>query len=144
MRYGGAVLMGRGTFVGRVLPFLVSVALLAWALSASSPALGASAGVTRSCGRFVVDGWPVSKVRVTNVSCAQAKRMLVHYHKTEHGLKCFTFSDNAPIHIRCTARVARTRSRRSGPGSTGLSPQFVEAVINFSLPACAAAGDCGD
>jgi hypothetical protein len=143
MRYAGAVLMGRGTLIGRVLPFLVSVALSASALSASSPALAASASATRSCGRFMVDGWPVSKLRVTNVRCAQARRMLVHYHNTGHGLTCFTFSDDAPVHIRCKARVAAARSRRSGPASAGSSPQFVEAVIDFSLPDCAAAGDCG-
>jgi len=63
---------------------------------------------------------------------------MVHYHKTGHGLSCFTFSDHVPIHIRCKTRVAITRARPSGPRR-----HFVEAVIDFSLPDCAAAGDCG-
>ena len=130
--------LGRGSRTARVLPLLVSVLLLACALSASSPAHAASASATRSCGRFMVDGWPVSKVRVTNLTCAQARRMMVQYHKTGHGLSCFTFSDDSPFRIRCKARVAVTRVRPSGPRG-----HFVEAVIDFSLPDCAAAGGCG-
>ena len=130
--------LGRGTRIARVLPLLVCVVLLACALSASSAAHAVSASATRSCGRLMVDGWPVSKVRVTNLTCARARRLLVHYHKTGHGLSCFTFSDDVPIHIRCKARVVVTRSSVSGPRR-----RFVEAVIDFSLPDCAAAGDCG-
>lgn len=130
--------LGEGRRIALVLPGLVSVLLVACALSASSPAHAASASATRSCGRFMVDGWPVSKVRVRNLTCAQAKRMMVHYHKTGHGLSCFTFGDDSPFHIRCKARVAATRVGASGPRR-----HFVEAVIDFSLPDCAAAGDCG-
>ena len=132
--------LGRGTRIAWVLPLLVSVLLLACALSASSPAhaASASASATRSCGRFMVDGWPVSKVRVKNVTCAQARRMMVHFHKTGHGLSCFTLADDSPFRIRCKARVAVTRRGPSGPRR-----HFVEAVIEFSLPDCAAAGDCG-
>ena len=130
--------LGRGTRIPRALPILVSVLLLASALSTSSPAHAASPSATRSCGRFMVDGWPVSKVRVTNLTCARARRMMVHYHETRHGLSCFTFSDDSPFSIRCKARVAVTRVGPSGPRR-----RFVEAVIDFSLPDCAAAGDCG-
>lgn len=63
---------------------------------------------------------------------------MVHYHKTGRGLRCFTFSDDVPVHIRCKARVAIVRARPSGPRR-----HFVQAVIDFSLPDCAAAGDCG-
>lgn len=63
---------------------------------------------------------------------------MVHYHKTGHGLSCYTFADDSPFSIRCKARVAVTRTRPSGPGR-----HFVEAVIAFSLPDCAATGDCG-
>jgi len=63
---------------------------------------------------------------------------MVHFHKTGHGLSCFTFDDDSPIHIQCKARVAATRAGPSGP-----QHHFVEAVIDFSLPDCAAAGDCG-
>ena len=130
--------LGRGRRIAWVLPLSVSVVLFAWALSASSPAHAASASAARSCGRFMVDGWPVSKVRVRNVTCAQAQRMMVHFHKTDRGLICFTLADDSPFRIRCRARVAITRRRPSGPRR-----HFVEAVINFSLPDCAAAGDCG-
>lgn len=130
--------LGSGTRIAWVLPLLVSVLLLAWALSASSPAHAASASAARSCGRFMVDGWPVSKVRVKNVTCAQARRMMVHFHKTGHGLSCFTLADDSPFRIRCKARVAVTRR-----GPSGQRRHFVEAVIEFSLPDCAAAGDCG-
>jgi hypothetical protein len=130
--------LGRGGPIACVVPLLVSVLLLAWALCASSPADAASASATRSCGRFMVDGWPVSKVRVTNLTCAHAKRLMVHYHKTDRGLNCFTFADDSPLHVRCKARVAVSRTRPSGPRR-----HFVEAVIDFSLPDCAAAGDCG-
>jgi hypothetical protein len=129
----------RGRRIARVLPLLVSVPLLACALSATSSAHAVSASPTRACGRLMVDGWPVSKVRVTNLTCARARRLMVHYHKTGHGLSCFTFSDDVPIHIRCKARVAVTR-----PGASRRRRRFVEAVIAFSLPDCAAAGDCGD
>ncbi len=129
------------TRIARALSMLVSVPLLASALAASSPAL--AAGATRSCGNFKVDGWPVSKVHVTNATCAQAKRIMVRYHKTGQGLSCFTFSDDTPIHIRCKGRVAVAPSRGSGPGAGGTSRRFVEAIITFSLPDCAAAGDCG-
>jgi hypothetical protein len=64
--------------------------------------------------------------------------MMVHYHKTGHGLSCFTFSDDVPVRIRCKARVAVTRVGPSRPRR-----HFVEAVIDFGLPDCAAAGDCG-
>jgi hypothetical protein len=64
--------------------------------------------------------------------------MMVHFHKTGHGLSCFTFSDDVPMHIRCKARVVVTRVGPSGP-----QRHFVEALIDFSLPDCAAAGDCG-
>ena len=130
--------LGRGTRIARALPLLVSVLLLACTLSTGSPADAASASATRSCGRIMVDGWPVSKVRVKNLTCAHARRLMVHYHKTGHGLSCFTFSDDVPFHIRCKTRVAITRARPSGPRR-----HFVEAVIDFSLPDCAAAGDCG-
>jgi len=130
--------LGRGTRIARARPLLVSLPLLASALSVSSPAQAAGASAARSCGRFMVDGWPVSKVRVTNLTCAQARRMMVHYHKTGHGLSCFTFSDDTPVSIRCKARVAVTRVGPSGPRR-----RLVEAVIDFSLPDCAAAGDCG-
>ena len=129
--------LGRGMRIARVLPLLVSV-LLASALSASAPAHAASAIATRSCGRMMVDGWPVSKVRAKNITCARARRLMVHYHKTGRGLSCFTFSDDVAIHIRCKARVAVTPARRSGQRR-----HFVEAVIDFSLPDCAAAGACG-
>lgn len=127
---------GRGTRLAQVLLLVVSVSSLAWMLSAGSPAQAASA--TRSCGRMMVDGWPVSKVRVKNLTCAHARRLMVHYHKTGHGLSCFTFSDDIPMHIRCKTRVAIMRARRSRPRR-----HFVQAVIDFSLPDCAAAGDCG-
>ena len=130
--------LGRGTRIARVVPLLVSVLLLACALSPGSLAHAVSASATRSCGRMMVDGWPVSKVRVTNLTCARARRLMVHYHKTGHGLSCFTFSDDVPIHIRCKARVAVSR-----PGPSAPRRHFVEAVIDFSLPDCAAAGDCG-
>src|SRR5947209_17414031 len=132
--------LGRGTRIAWVLPLLVSVLLLACALSASSPAhaASASASATRSCGRFMVDGWPVSKVRVTNVTCARARRMMVHFHKTGHGLRCFTFTDEPRFRIRCKARVAVRRVGPSGPRR-----HFVEAGIVFALPDCAAARDCG-
>jgi hypothetical protein len=130
--------LGRGTRIARVVLLLVSVLLLACALSPGSLAHAVSASATRSCGRMMVDGWPVSKVRVTNLTCARARRLMVHYHKTGHGLSCFTFSDDVPIHIRCKARVAVSR-----PGPSGPRRHFVEAVIDFSLPDCAAAGDCG-
>jgi len=130
--------LGRGTRIARLRPLLVSVLLLACMLSTSSPARAVSASANRSCGRFMVDGWPVSKVRVTNLTCAQARRLMVHYHETGHGLSCFTFSDDVTIHIRCKTRVPIPRARPAGPRRT-----FVEAVIDFSLPDCAAAGDCG-
>ena len=130
--------LGKGARIAWVVALLVSVLLLASAVSASPLAHAASASATRFCGRFMVDGWPVSKVRVTNVSCAQARRMMVHYHKTGHGLSCFTFSDGSPFSIRCKAPVAVTRVGPSGPRR-----HFVEAVIDFSLPDCAAAGSCG-
>jgi hypothetical protein len=63
---------------------------------------------------------------------------MVHFHKTGHGLSCFTFADDSPFRIRCKARVAVARGRPSGPRR-----RFVQAVIDFSLPDCAAAGDCG-
>lgn len=63
---------------------------------------------------------------------------MVHYHETDHGLRCFTFSGDSPLRIRCKARVAVTRVGQSGPRR-----HFVEAVIGFSLPDCAAAGTCG-
>jgi hypothetical protein len=129
--------LGTRARLALMLPLLVSVLFLAWAPSASSVVRAGSA--TRSCGRFMVDGWPVSQVRVTHLTCARARRLMVHYHKTGHGLSCFTFSDGVPIHIRCKARVAVVRVRPSGPRR-----HFVEAVIDFSLPDCAAAGDCGD
>lgn len=130
--------LGKRPRIARVLALLVSVVILASTVSASSLANAASASATRFCGRFMVDGWPVSKVRVTNVSCTQARRMMVHYHKTGHGLSCFTFSDGSPFRIRCKARVGVTRVDPSGR-----RPHFVEAVIDFSLPDCAAAGSCG-
>jgi hypothetical protein len=131
--------LGRGARIAPwALLLVVSVLLLAYALSASSAAGAASASATRSCGRFVVDGWPVSKVRVKNVTCARARRMMVHFHKTGHGLTCFTFSDEPRFRIRCKARVAVRRVGPSGPRR-----HFVQAVIVFSLPDCAAAGDCG-
>jgi len=130
--------VGRGTRVAGVLPLLVSVLLLACAVSVSSPAHAASVSATRSCGGFMVDGWPVSQVRVTNVTCARARRMMVHYHKSGHGLRCFTFTDEPRFRIRCKARVAVRRVGPSGPRR-----HFVEAVIVFTLPDCAAAGDCG-
>lgn len=130
--------LGRRTRIARALPLAVSVLLLACTLSVSSPAHAASASATRSCGRIMVDGWPVSKVRVKHLTCAHAKRLMVHYHKTGHGLRCFTFSDDVPIHIQCKTRVAIMRARPSGPRR-----HFVQAVIDFSLPDCAAAGDCG-
>src|SRR6266702_1586311 len=107
---------GLGNFVAQEgINLMVRVLLLAWALCASSPADAASASATRSCGRFMVDGWPVSKVRVTNLTCAHAKRLMVHYHKTDRGLNCFTFADDSPLHVRCKARVAVSRTRPSGP-----------------------------
>ena len=130
--------LGRGTRIGWVLPLLVSVLLLAYALSASSPAHAASATGTRACGRFNVEGYPVSKVRVTNLTCAQAKRLIVHYHNTDRGLSCFTRGDHTAPRIRCKARVAITPAGPSGPRR-----HFVQAEIDFSLPDCAAAGDCG-
>lgn len=63
---------------------------------------------------------------------------MVYYHKTGHGLRCFTFSDDVPIHIQCTTRVVIISARPSGTRR-----HFVQAVIDFSLPDCAAAGDCG-
>jgi hypothetical protein len=105
---------------------------------ASSPALAAKPSATRSCGRFKVVGWPVDKVRVTNVTCSRAKQMLVHYHETGHGLGCLTFDENAPIRIRCKRHVAVTRVQ-----SGRARRVFVVAVINFSLPYCSAPGDCG-
>jgi hypothetical protein len=123
--------------VVRILPVLVSIPLLAWVVfAASSPALGASP--TRSCGRFKVEGHPVSNVRVTNVTCAEAKRLMVHFHDTDRGLRCFTFSEDAPVHIRCKQRVAVAGKGRGGSGR-----RFVVAVIDFGLPECAPAGECG-
>ena len=130
--------LGIGARLTRGLPLLVSVLFLAWSLSGVPFAHAASASATRSCGRFMVDGWPVSRVRVTNLTCARARRLMVHFHKTGHGLSCFTFGDDSPFHIRCKARVSVTRVSPSGP-----LRHFVEAVIDFSLPDCAAAGDCG-
>jgi hypothetical protein len=129
--------------IARRLPLLVTVPLLVGSLAATSPAVAAGAGATRSCGSFKVDGWPVSKVHVANATCAQAKRIMVRYHETGQGLSCFTFSDDSPIHIRCKGRVAVPRSGPSGPAARRPPRWFVEAIINFSLPDCAAAGDCG-
>ena len=128
----------RGRRIGQVLTLLVSAMVVVCALSLSSSAHAAGASATRSCGRFMVDGGPVSEVRVKNVTCARARRMMVHYHKTGRGLNCFTFSDEPRFRIRCKARVAVMRAARSAPRR-----HFVEAVIVFSLPDCAAAGDCG-
>ena len=123
--------------IARVLPMLVTVPLLAWAVGASSPAY--AAGGTRSCGHFKIEGKPVSNVRVTNISCARARRLMVHFHGSNRGLSCFTFPDAIPIHIRCKARVA---APRSGSRTSGRR-RFIVAVINFSLPECAVAGECG-
>jgi hypothetical protein len=129
--------------IARMLAMLVTVPLLAGSLAATSPALAAGASAIRSCGTFKVDGWPVSKVHVANATCAQAKRIMVRYHETGQGLSCFTFSDDTPIHIRCKGRVAVSRSGQSGPGARRPGRRFVEAIISFSLPDCAAPGDCG-
>jgi hypothetical protein len=120
-----------------VLPLLVGVPLLAAAvLAASSPALAASP--THFCGRFKVAGHPVSNVRVKNVSCAEAKRLMLHFHDTDRGLRCFTFSEDAPVHIQCKERVAVAALGRGGYGR-----RFVVAIIDFGLPECAPAGECG-
>ena len=121
-----------------VLALLVSALLLAFALSGGSPAQAARASVTRECGKFMVEGWPVSKVRVTHLTCEEARTVMVHYHETGHGMSCFTFSDDVPLSIQCKERVEVTHTGPSGP-----EHRFVEAVIDFSLPDCAAAGDCG-
>ena len=120
-----------------VLLLLVIALLLAYALSGGSPAQ-ARARAMRACGEFKVEGWPVSKVRVTHLTCEEARTMMVHYHETGHGLSCFTFSDDSPVSIQCKARVEVTHTGPSGP-----EHRLVEAVIAFSLPDCAAAGDCG-
>ena len=78
--------------IARMLPMLLTVPLLAGAFAASSLALAAGTSASRSCGTFRVDGWPVSKVHVTNATCGQAKRLMVRYHETGHGLSCFTFA----------------------------------------------------
>jgi hypothetical protein len=122
--------------VARLLPILLSVPLLAGALAVSSPALAASP--THFCGRFKIGGFPVSNVRVRNVTCAKAKRLLVHFHNTDRGLSCSEFfSDTAPLRIRCKGRVAV-----ADPGRGGSGRRFVVAVIAFSLPDCPPSADC--
>lgn len=122
----------------RVLPLLLGVPLLAGVLAMGSPALASSNRPIRSCGSFKVLGWPVTKVRVANATCAQAQRIMVRYHETGQGLSCLTFGDDGPVRIRCRGRIPV-----AGPEAGGTGRRFVQVVIDFSLPECAAAGDCG-
>jgi hypothetical protein len=113
-----------------LLPVLVAAALLLAAGSAS-----AAAG---RCGSFEIDGHRLTDVRVTNVSCGQARAMIVRYGNTLEGLHCVVNdAPDAPPSVRCTGPVA-------APGAGGRhKPRQLIAVIRYRLSSCDETGTCG-
>lgn len=109
---------------------LCTCAVLIAALAAATSAATSHPSSARNCGSFKVRGSRVTNVWVRNASCAQAKRMLVRYHRTGAGLNCVTPLHRPPSDVRCTRRVA---ARRSGAGSR---PGFVTAVVTYVLNPC--------
>lgn len=115
-----------GVFAVLLCACAVSIA----ALAASTSAANSHPSSARNCGSFNVRGSRVTNVRVRNVSCAQAKRMLVRYHRTGAGLNCVNPLHRPVSDVRCTRRVV---ARRNGAGS---GPRFVTAVITYVLNPC--------
>lgn len=121
----------------RALAVVVVCTVVLAALGSAVVASGASGKTpgraARNCGSFKVKGTLVAKLRVTNTSCAQAKRALERYHDTAHGLRCLVSHDSF-AHIRCTERVP------TGLRTTRSRPRFVTAVLIYVLPGCAYCG----